>query len=76
MINEKWMVYTKNDMYVRTDINLLCKLESELREEQVFFRTIYYVDNKPMKYDVNTGLTEMTYEEKKSKIEEVYNYEQ
>ncbi|WP_112181645.1 hypothetical protein [Paraliobacillus zengyii] len=61
--NEKWVIFTSNDTGFVFDMNQVSKIESELRKEGQAYRTIYYRDNKPIKYVDGKGYEVMTNEE-------------
>jgi len=60
---EKWVVFTQQETYFSLNIHQVSKIENNLRKQGIPYRTIYYMDNKPVTYDIGKGYQEMSRDE-------------
>ena len=56
---EKYVTFTGQETYFTNNVNQVSKLERVLREQKIDYRTILYINNKPVTYDVNQGFVQM-----------------
>ena len=61
--NFKWRIFTKQDTYFTRNIHQVSKIENSLRKQGIYYRTIFYRDNKPFTYEIGKGYQEMSREE-------------
>ena len=60
---EKWAIYTQQETYFSRNIHQVSKIENSLRKQGIPYRTIYYMDNKPVTYEIGKGYQEMSTDE-------------
>lgn len=68
---EKWVVFTKEETYFIFNIHQVSKLENQLRKQGVKYRTIFYLNNKPVTYEIGKGYKEMSTDEEMEIIRDV-----
>jgi len=56
---EKYVTFTGQETYFTNNVNQVSKLERVLREQKIEYRTILYINNKPVTYDVDQGFVQM-----------------
>jgi len=61
--NVKWVIFTQQETYFSRNIHQVSKIENSLRKQGIPYRTIYYMDNKPVTYDIGKGYQIMSREE-------------
>ena len=60
---EKYVTFTGQETYFTNNVNQVSKLERVLREQKIEYRTILYINNKPVTYDVDQGFVQMNKEQ-------------
>lgn len=60
---EKYVTFTGQETYFTSNVNQVSKLERVLREQKIGYRTILYINNKPVTYDVDQGFVQMDKEQ-------------
>ncbi len=68
---EKWIIFTKEETYFIFNIHQVSKLENQFRKQGVKYRTIYYLNNKPVTYEIGQGYQEMSSNEEMEIIRDV-----
>jgi len=61
--NVKWAIFTQKETYFSRNIHQVSKIENSLRKQGIPYRTIYYMDNKPVTYEIGKGYQEMSRDE-------------
>jgi hypothetical protein len=74
--NVKWVIFTQQETYFSRNIHQVSKIENSLRKQGIPYRTIYYMDNKPVTYEIGKGYQEMSREEELRIINEAERGEQ
>jgi len=73
---EKWVTFTQQETYFTFNIHQVSKLENQLRKQGIYYRTIFYMNNIPVAYDVDLGYVEMSKDEEIRIINEAERGEQ
>lgn len=68
---EKWIIYTQQETYFTRNIHQVSKIENSLRKQGIYYRTIFYKDNRPVTYEIGIGYQEMSTDEELRIINEV-----
>ncbi|WP_163581150.1 hypothetical protein [Gracilibacillus saliphilus] len=68
---DKWVIFTHPQDHFLFDLNQVSKIEQQLKQENVPYRTIYYLANKPTKYVSGKGLVSMTKKEEQEIISSI-----
>ena len=61
--NVKWVIFTQQETYFSRNIHQVSKIENSLRKQGIYYRTIFYKDNKPVTYEIGKGYQEMSTDE-------------
>lgn len=70
-VKEKWCIYTEDETHFCFEIHQVSRLENQLREERKAYRTIYYRNNEPVRYEIGHGYTTMTKKEERAIVDSV-----
>jgi hypothetical protein len=74
--NVKWVIFTQQETYFSRNIHQVSKIENSLRKQGIYYRTIFYKDNKPVTYEIGKGYQEMSTDEELRIINEAERGEQ
>ncbi|UOQ47785.1 hypothetical protein MUN88_17280 [Gracilibacillus caseinilyticus] len=70
-MQEKWVIFTPEQDHFMFDLAKVSDLESQLRLTKTPYRTIYYIDNQPIRFELDKGLIIMTQTEEQGIVKSV-----